>query len=444
MNLRTVVARDALRLAKSSYYAPLPMLVLERDGKINQSGSGCSFEVPDNDELLIRDFNVALRVLMEGDVASYRDRPASDFLRHMADRVQGPLIPELQTGRLQLRRSGNGTQTLPEELKASAERVQFHSKPFGEVILRCTTVGTINPYSKLISSAMVYMELTFVERENLFNARFAEQQDQQLTWEEYAISYDLILSEMEYYQEVLKRHLDALQQPDIRRVIDIGAGTGNVTVPLLESGREVIAVDISRAMLDYLESKITEIDEQQTAVPPDEVSHNTKSFAGLDTVRSRLILLEQTAEALPRVADGVADGVNVLLAMFDMANPEDALNEAIRVLRPGGVIVITEPKDCFRIEPILDAIVQFLVDQPIDDAEQEKRLEDLVRAYFHLARANWKINPKTRSSGSPLRAEKILTLLKERGFRQLTIKDSHFQQCATICGVKPSPALVEN
>ena len=61
-----------------------------------------------------------------------------------------------------------------------------------------------------------------------------------------------ILPEMPFYREVVDRHLAAIREAGAARVLDIGAGTGNVAVPLLKDGVPVAAVDISRAMLAKL------------------------------------------------------------------------------------------------------------------------------------------------------------------------------------------------
>src|SRR6185369_10368272 len=75
-------------------------------------------------------------------------------------------------------------------------------------------------------------------------------------WASYAESYDRILPILPFYQEAVRRHVEALTGAGIRKVIDVGAGTGNVAVPLASRGVEVTAVDLSNAMLDQLRGKI--------------------------------------------------------------------------------------------------------------------------------------------------------------------------------------------
>lgn len=58
-----------------------------------------------------------------------------------------------------------------------------------------------------------------------------------------------------------------------------------------------------------------------------------------------LMILEGDAESLP-VPDGCADAVLLLDVLEHLANPERAVAEAHRVLRPGGVIVVSVPHRC--------------------------------------------------------------------------------------------------
>jgi len=88
-------------------------------------------------------------------------------------------------------------------------------------------------------------------------------------------------------------------------VVDLAAGTGKLTVPLLATGARVIAVEPSEGMLAIL----------RRAAPEAEA-------------------LTGTAEAIP-LADASADAVLVAQGFHWFAN-DDALAEIHRVLRPGG------------------------------------------------------------------------------------------------------------
>jgi ubiquinone/menaquinone biosynthesis C-methylase UbiE len=96
---------------------------------------------------------------------------------------------------------------------------------------------------------------------------------------------------------------------------DLGAGTGFITEALLNKGLKVIAVDQSPEMLKQLESKL----------------HQD------DSVDCRL----GGADSLP-LADGEVDYVFANMYLHHVESPLQAVKEIARVLRPGGVMAITD------------------------------------------------------------------------------------------------------
>ena len=44
------------------------------------------------------------------------------------------------------------------------------------------------------------------------------------------------------------------------KVLEIGCGTGRVTIPMMEAGADITAIDYSQKMLEQLESKAGDID----------------------------------------------------------------------------------------------------------------------------------------------------------------------------------------
>ncbi|HYO03502.1 MAG TPA: class I SAM-dependent methyltransferase [Mycobacterium sp.] len=99
--------------------------------------------------------------------------------------------------------------------------------------------------------------------------------------------------------------IDWLLQEGARNVLDLGAGTGKLTVRLVERGLDVIAVDPIPEMLEVLSNSL-----------PD-----TPALLG-------------TAEEIPLPDDSV-DSVLVAQA-WHWFDPERAIKEVARVLRPGG------------------------------------------------------------------------------------------------------------
>jgi ubiquinone/menaquinone biosynthesis C-methylase UbiE len=121
------------------------------------------------------------------------------------------------------------------------------------------------------------------------------------------------------FQDLRDRILD-LARPTANDVaVDVGAGTGLLTLPLAEIVDAVWAVDISERMCDYLRAKA--------------------ASAGI----SNLHTVVTSAVSLP-LADGSADLVvsNYCLHHLSDADKQRALSEAFRVLRPGGRLVFAD------------------------------------------------------------------------------------------------------
>jgi SAM-dependent methyltransferase len=99
--------------------------------------------------------------------------------------------------------------------------------------------------------------------------------------------------------------IDWLLQKDARNVLDLGAGTGKLTVRLVERGLDVIAVDPIPEMLEVLSHSLPDVP-----------------------------ALLGSAEEIPLPDDSV-DSVLVAQA-WHWFDPERAIKEVARVLRPGG------------------------------------------------------------------------------------------------------------
>ena len=99
------------------------------------------------------------------------------------------------------------------------------------------------------------------------------------------------------------------------RILEVGVGTG-ISLPDYARVNRIVGVDISAAMLDKARERVVEL--------------------GLDHVEALEVM---DAERLT-FADGSFDVVVAQYVVTAVPNPEAALDEFIRVLRPGGEIVI--------------------------------------------------------------------------------------------------------
>lgn len=291
------------------------------------------------------------------------------------------------------------TATVPMVFEGHPDK-HFDQRAFLPIIVRYDSGSHAD---RLVLNAL-YLDVTSVTRvvDGVFTCRLEQSGERSaLLWDHYAVSYDRILPRLSTYRQAVARHIEAMSAEDIRSVLDLGCGTGNVTLPLLAKGKYVAAVDRSAAMLELLREKLARLEHPNTSV------------------------YEQSAETL-RFLDGRFDGVTVLLALFAMEKPLRALHEAIRVLKPGGTICLTEPKESFCLAPLLE------------QAEVELRrgglMDELAIHWKRVSAVNRRIDPAAKPK---LPSTQIIAILENEGFTDITRLDSHLGNCENIQARKP-------
>jgi SAM-dependent methyltransferase len=129
---------------------------------------------------------------------------------------------------------------------------------------------------------------------------------------EYAATYDALYEDKDYLAEcdVVERVFAVYAQRQVRRVLDLGCGTGGHAAPLAARGYEVVGVDRSPAMLERARARGSE------------ARFQAHEIAGLDLGES-------------------FDAVLMMFAVFSYqtanADVQTALASVRRHLRPGGL-----------------------------------------------------------------------------------------------------------
>jgi ubiquinone/menaquinone biosynthesis C-methylase UbiE/N-acyl-L-homoserine lactone synthetase len=154
-------------------------------------------------------------------------------------------------------------------------------------------------------------------------------------WEFYARVYDSLPKHYRPYQRLLDDVTRAVEACTGRgsKILDAGCGTGNFSIQLSSKGFDVEGIDSSHAMLERARSK--------------------KNALGLDNIQFRESDIEK---GLPFYPDSTFDCVLSVHTLFAFREPEKAIAEYFRVLKPSGWIIMAEPKYPIRIGPIFREI----------------------------------------------------------------------------------------
>lgn len=155
-------------------------------------------------------------------------------------------------------------------------------------------------------------------------------QDNQTKGEEVREMFDRIAPKYDLLNHTLSVGIDKLWRRRVvrlvrrhkpQRILDMATGTGDLAIALARGIDEarVVACDPSQGMLDVARRKV--------------------AARGLD---GRIELQMASAEELGALATGSFDVVTVAFGVRNFDNMEAGLGELLRVLRPGGMVVVLE------------------------------------------------------------------------------------------------------
>ena len=126
-----------------------------------------------------------------------------------------------------------------------------------------------------------------------------------------------------------RKALKQIIGPKVRDILDLACGTGDFSVAIARKmpvGAHVTGVDLSEGMLAVMKEKVA-----------------------AEGLQEKISIRQGDGEELP-FADGSFDRVTIAFGIRNFENREKGLREMLRVLRPGGRVVILElsvPQNAF-------------------------------------------------------------------------------------------------
>lgn len=137
----------------------------------------------------------------------------------------------------------------------------------------------------------------------------------------YDLEYSDRKADVQWYRAVAL-HPDLLEQgPATRRLLELGAGTGRISIPLARDGHTVLALDQMAPMLRELKNKLAQEKQLQGSVEP---------------IQGDLLDLPFPDQDL----ELVIAPFNVLMHLYDRRALKASFDEVYRVLQPGGIYAL--------------------------------------------------------------------------------------------------------
>ena len=200
-------------------------------------------------------------------------------------------------------------------------------------------------------------------------------------WTQHFRYYDKFQFALPQYREMLDFHAKALRGTD--RVLDSGAGTGNLTRRLLEEGHRVVAVDYNKSALNVLRRK-------------------GRGF------RSRLETVEVDLTGELPFPDNHFNGIASSIVIPFVPNVAEYLREHYRVLKPGGVFSLSVPLWRPRMDEYIASLMEL-------GARREKLLPKHNKEFSEILKTTRTNVAMLREHG--LTERQLVCLLKQAGFR---------------------------
>ena len=260
-------------------------------------------------------------------------------------------------------------------------------------------------------------EFADTDRRSKYYSHLFARLQQCMVWSEYALSYDRVLMNTRVYPELIATLLGE-ENPklarigDDARVLDLGAGTGNITKRLADTGRGrlIVAIDNNRLMLNVLRNKCQPyLRQNATGAGVIAIRQDIGSLFGLDNNYFDVVVCNNVLYTLEESAVG------------------DCLREIYRVLKPGGELRVAGPKKKASLNALFSRIRR--------DLKQNGMLEEVEAEYEHVLQINYKhLLPMLHRWNTA----EVIDIVREAGFAEIiyTNEKAYAGQSRIVCARK--------
>jgi ubiquinone/menaquinone biosynthesis C-methylase UbiE len=233
------------------------------------------------------------------------------------------------------------------------EELRFQSPTYGLIKFH-KIAALINDQKGNPLSWSVNLNIAAAEKEAELWRDLEQKLREVVNWSRYAVSYDKLLYPFTDYNELVD--LVVSQLGDAQLCADLGAGTGNATLRLLEKNpsRHIWAIESNEMMLQYLKQKVGAHLGRLTAIKDDVV---------------RLGAL--------RYQNDYFDAAIMINVLYAVEDPLECLRQACRILKPGGVLVLSTPHRDTDVKKVL---------KKLRDVLQSKGLLESLAEEFETAK----------------------------------------------------------
>ncbi len=194
-----------------------------------------------------------------------------------------------------------------------------------------------------------------------------------LTWSEYAMSYDRVLLASRVYHELIEHILgeqvprggqgELTRLPPRSRILDLGAGTGNLSLHLAKQqrGHTIFAVENNRMMLDLLRDKCHD---------------HLRS----DALGPGILAIKQDVNTLFGLPGNAFDFAILNNVAYSLEDPVKCFKEVWDSLKIGGEIRVSGPQKSTNLEKLFARIAA--------DLDAAKRMTELNLEFEQVRQIN--------------------------------------------------------